>query len=102
LGYLLSLDGTGYFSSETIHCKNCLTKTDEKTGKATYYHSAITPVLVKPGEKHVLSLPPAFITPQDGDILSLIYFALLINHSVHNYGDNFSLTGYENLPNIFM
>jgi len=67
LGYLLSLDGTGYFSSETIHCKNCLTKTDKKTGKATYYHSAITPVLVKPRGEHVLSLPPAFITPQDGD-----------------------------------
>lgn len=67
LGYLLCLDGTGYFSSDTIHCKNCVTKTDKKTGNVTYYHSAITPVLVKPGGGHVLSLPPEFITPQDGD-----------------------------------
>lgn len=67
LGYLLCLDGTGYFSSDTIHCKNCLTKTEKKTGKITYYHSAITPVLVKPGEEHVLSLPPAFINTTDGD-----------------------------------
>ncbi len=67
LGYLLSLDGTGYFSSDTIHCKNCLTKTSEKTGKVKYYHSAITPVLVKPGEEHVLSLPPSFIKTEDGD-----------------------------------
>ena len=67
LGYLLSLDGTGYFSSDTIHCKNCLTKTDKKTGKVTYYHSAITPVLVKPEEEHVLSFPPAFIKTEDGD-----------------------------------
>jgi hypothetical protein len=25
-GYLLALDGTGYFSSKTIHCPSCLTK----------------------------------------------------------------------------
>lgn len=67
LGYLLSLDGTGYFSSDTIHCKNCSTKTDKKTGKVTYYHSALTPVLVKPGKEQVLSFPPSFIAPVDGD-----------------------------------
>ena len=67
LGYLLCLDGTGYFSSTTIHCKNCLTKTEKKTGRVTYYHSAITPVLVKPEEDHVFSLPPAFIKTEDGD-----------------------------------
>lgn len=67
LGYLLALDGTGYFSSEKIHCTQCVTKTDKKTGRVTYYHSAVTPVLVKPGEEHVLSLPPAFISPQDGE-----------------------------------
>jgi hypothetical protein len=31
LAYLIALDGTGtgYFSSDTIHCKNCLTKADK-------------------------------------------------------------------------
>lgn len=66
LGYLLALDGTQYFSSDTIHCKNCLTKTDKKTKTVTYYHTAITPVIVKPGSEHVLSLVPEFIIPQDG------------------------------------
>lgn len=66
LGYLLALDGTQNFSSDTIHCEDCLTKTDKKTGKITYYHTAVTPVIVKPGEEHVLSLIPEFITPQDG------------------------------------
>lgn len=65
IGYCVAIDGTGYFSSDTLHCQNCLTKTDKK-GKKTYYHSLLTPVLVKDREEHVLSLPPEFITPQDG------------------------------------
>ena len=65
LGYLVALDGTQYFSSDKIHCDNCLTKTDKKTAKVTYYHTVITPVVVKPGEEHVLSLIPEFIRPQD-------------------------------------
>lgn len=66
IGYLIALDGTQYFSSDTIHCADCLTKTDKKTGKMTYYHTAVTPVIVKPGEEHVLSLAPECIMPQDG------------------------------------
>lgn len=62
---LIALDGTYFFSSKKIHCKNCSAKKhrDETT---TYYHSAITPVFVKPGQNKVISLPPEFITPQDG------------------------------------
>jgi hypothetical protein len=66
LGYLLALDGTEYFSSETIHCQNCSTK-EHKKGVKTYSHQVITPVLVKPGVEHVLPLSPEFIIPQDGD-----------------------------------
>lgn len=68
LGMLIALDGTQYFSSETIHCKNCLTKTDKKTQHVTYSHTAITPVIVKPKEDHVFPLPPEFIVPQDGAV----------------------------------
>ncbi len=32
----------------------------------TYSHSAITPVIVAPGNNKVIALPPEFITPQDG------------------------------------
>jgi len=63
---LCALDGTHSFSSNKIHCENCNTK-KHKNGTTTYFHSAITPVLVAPGQKKVISLPPEFITPQDGN-----------------------------------
>ena len=63
--YLLALDGTWFHSSEAIHCPECLHK-DHKDGRRTYYHSAITPVLVKPGNNRVIALEPEFIQPQDG------------------------------------
>ncbi len=62
---LAALDATQYFSSKTIHCENCSIKKHEN-GSKTYSHSAITPVFVAPGNKQVISLPPEFITPQDG------------------------------------
>ena len=62
---LIALDGVTYFESTEIHCKNCLQRED-RNGKVHYYHSAITPVIVKPGQKHVLSLMPECIEPQDG------------------------------------
>ena len=62
---LCALDGTQYFSSKTIHCDNCSTK-KHKNGSITYSHSALTPVFLKPGFNKVISLPPEFITPQDG------------------------------------
>ena len=36
--YLVSMDGTGYFSSKKIHCKSCLQKKNSKTGEITYHH----------------------------------------------------------------
>jgi len=62
---LIPLDGTQYFSSHTIHCDNC-SKKNHKNGTVTYSHSAITPVIVAPGNNKVIALPPEFITPQDG------------------------------------
>ena len=35
--YLLALDGTGYFSSKTIHCTSCLHKV-HRNGSITYSH----------------------------------------------------------------
>jgi len=62
---LLPLDGVWYFSSKTLHCENCLTK-NHQDGSTTYYHSAITPVIVSEGKNEVIPLPPEFIIPQDG------------------------------------
>ncbi|MEA5550954.1 ISNCY family transposase [Anabaena cylindrica UHCC 0172] len=62
---LVTLDGTQYFSSGTIHCECCSSRT-HKNGTVTYFHSAILPVIVAPGQPQVISLPPEFITPQNG------------------------------------
>ena len=59
--WLCSLDG---FSSTTIHCPQCtVIKRDQAT---RYAHSALIPVLAKPGTKQVLVLEPEFVVPQDG------------------------------------
>jgi hypothetical protein len=63
--WLVALDGLTYHSSTTIHCPECLQRQDSQ-GVRHYYHSAITPVIVKPDCPHVLPLPPEFIVPQDG------------------------------------
>ena len=39
--YLLSIDGTGYFSSNTVHYDSCSVKTNSKTGEITYYHQML-------------------------------------------------------------
>jgi hypothetical protein len=64
-GLLVTLDGTEYFSSQKIHCKHCCSRT-HKNGTVTYFHSAILPVIVAPGQSEVISLAPEYITPQDG------------------------------------
>ena len=63
--FLVALDASNYHSSGSIHCDKCSTK-QHKSGEITYSHSAIVPVLVAPDNKTVISLPPEFITPQDG------------------------------------
>jgi hypothetical protein len=62
---LLALEGTEYFSSPTIHCPNCSTR-QQANGQVRYYHTALTPVLVKPGLATVIPLAPEFVRPQDG------------------------------------
>jgi hypothetical protein len=63
--YLIGLDGTWYFSSSDIHCKNC-NKIRHKNGSEEYYHSAITPVIVSPNSQNVIAIRPEFIRHQDG------------------------------------
>jgi len=62
---LIALDATWYHSSEKVHCSQCSTL-EHKNGTTTYYHSAVTPVLVGPGQSEVVALRPEFIVPQDG------------------------------------
>ena len=64
-GILIALDGTQYFDSHKLNCKCCSSR-KHKNGTVTYFHSAILPVIVAPGQSQVISLAPEFITPQDG------------------------------------
>jgi hypothetical protein len=62
---LIALDGTDDVASKAIHCARCSQRT-HANGHVTYVHQAITPVMVAPGRREVLTLEPEFITPQDG------------------------------------
>ena len=67
--YLIALDGTGFHSSDTIHCCNCTVKIrKDKSGndKTEYSHSMLAAAIVSPEEKEAIALVPEFITPQDG------------------------------------
>jgi hypothetical protein len=63
--YLLSLDGTGYFSSKKVHCEHCGEK-HHRDGTITYYHQMLGAVLVHPDHKEVFPLAPEPILKQDG------------------------------------
>lgn len=63
--YLISLDGTGCFSSPKIHCDLCCVK-EHKDGSKTYYHQMLGAVLVHPEQKVVIPLAPEPILKQDG------------------------------------
>lgn len=65
--YLLSLDGTGYFSSQKIHCASCLEKVNQQTGVVTYQHQMLGAALVHPDHQEVLPLAPEPIVKQDGN-----------------------------------
>ena len=65
--YLVSMDGTGYFSSKKIHCKSCLQKKNSKTGEITYHHQMLGAAVVHPDHKQVIPLAPEPIMKQDGD-----------------------------------
>jgi hypothetical protein len=63
--YLLSLDGTGYFSSQKVHCAQCAEK-HHRDGTTTYSHQMLGAVLVHPEHKEVFPLAPEPILRADG------------------------------------
>ena len=64
--YLLALDGTGYFSSNKVHCDSCLEKKNKQTGEVTYHHQMLGAAIVHPDHKEVIPLAPEPIQKQDG------------------------------------
>lgn len=63
--YLLSVDSTGYFSSQEVYCDSCCQK-KHRDGTVTYYHQLLSAVLVHPEESVVLPFAPEPIVQQDG------------------------------------
>ena len=64
--YLLSLDGTGYYSSQSVHCESCLERVNKSTGEVTYHHQMLGAVLLHPDHREVIPLAPEPIQKQDG------------------------------------
>jgi len=64
--YLLALDGTEHFSSQKIHCDQCLER-HHRDGKITYHHQMLGAVLACPGRPEVIPIMPEPIIKQDGE-----------------------------------
>jgi hypothetical protein len=63
--YLLALDGTGYFSSKTIHCASCLQQV-HRNGSITYSHQMLGAAIIHPDVCEVIPLMPEPIVKHDG------------------------------------
>jgi hypothetical protein len=62
---LVALDGTGYFSSPTIHGDSCLHKA-HRNGSVTYAHQMRGAAIIHPDVRAVIPLMPEPIVQQDG------------------------------------
>ncbi len=65
--YLLSIDGTQFFTSSKVHCDNCCEK-HHKNGNTEYYHQMLSAAIVHPDQSVVFPLAPESIQKQDGEI----------------------------------
>lgn len=63
--YLVALDGSQYFCSETIHCPSCLTYKGSKS-PLRYCHQILQAVILNPHLRQVLPLAPEPIANTDG------------------------------------
>ena len=62
---LLAIDGTGMFSSKSVHCQHCCEK-QHRNGTKTYFHHMLCAALVHPFKKIVIPLMPEAIIKSDG------------------------------------
>src|SRR5438034_207410 len=62
---LFGMLGTGYFSSQQIHCASCL-EMHHRNGTVTYHHQMLSAALVHPDKREVIPLMPEPIIKQDG------------------------------------
>ena len=64
-GYLIALDGTGYFSSSKVRCDDCIEK-KRRSGEITYHHQLLGASVVHPEYRQVIPLCPEAISNGDG------------------------------------
>jgi hypothetical protein len=64
--YLVTLDGTGCYSSQKVSSAACIIKTNQKTGTVTYELSLLGACLVHPDRMEVIPLFPEMIANGDG------------------------------------
>ncbi len=63
--YRLALDGTGYFSSQELHCASCLERR-HRNGTLTSSHHLLGAVLIHPDQREVIPpMPEPIIKPDD-------------------------------------
>ena len=62
---LIAFDGTQYFCSNKLSCRNCSTR-KHANGPIDYFHTLVAASIVKPGNNWVLPLGPEFVEPQEG------------------------------------
>ncbi len=62
--YVITIDGSGYFSSEKIACPSCLRKTAK--GRTLFEHWIVQAALVHPGKRQVIPLAPEEVRNADG------------------------------------
>ena len=63
--YLLSMDGTGEFSSGKVCCEQCCKK-EHRDGSVTYYHQMLGACIVHPEKSNVIPFCPETIQNGDG------------------------------------
>jgi len=63
--HLLPVDGTGHFSSSSVHCRHCCERHHGK-GKVTCHHQMLGAVLVHPERREAFPLAPEPILREDG------------------------------------
>jgi len=64
--YLIAMDGSQYFCSETIHCLSCLTTKSTKSN-LRYSHQILQAVMLHPDMRQVIPLAPEPIIKADGN-----------------------------------
>ena len=64
--HIISIDGTGQYSSTKVHCQHCCEKKSTQTGTITDSHPMRGAVLVPPEPSIVIPLAPEPIVKADG------------------------------------